>query len=82
IREDTTAVRTETASIKQDTAKIAASVEDIAKRFDSLASTGGVIPNAKTPEEHYHNARIHELGGNFGAARKAYAEFLQANLDV
>ena len=52
------------------------------ERFEGLAGSGGVIPNPKTPEEHYHNARIHELGGNFGAARKAYADYLQANLEV
>jgi hypothetical protein len=89
IREDVTAVKTDTVSIKKDaadiktdTARIATSVEEIARRFDALAGTGGIIPNAKTPEEHYHNARIHELGGNFGAARKAYVDYLQANLDV
>lgn len=82
IRQETTAVKADTTEIKQDTAKIVASVEEIAKRFEGLGSTGGVIPNAKTPEEHYHNARIHELGGNFGAARKEYGQYLQANLEV
>jgi hypothetical protein len=76
------AVQADTTAIRQDTSKIAASVEEIAKRFDSLNATGGIIPGAKTPEEHYHNARIQELGGNFGAARKEYAEYLGANLDV
>ena len=76
------AVQADTTAIRQDTSKIAASVEEIAKRFDSLGATGGIIPGAKTPEEHYHNARVHELGGNFAAARKEYAEYLAANLDV
>jgi hypothetical protein len=58
------------------------SLEKIAQRFESLASTGGLITGAKTPEEHYHNARIHELGGNFAAARKEYAEYLSANLEA
>lgn len=57
-------------------------LEKIAQRFESLATTGGLIPGAKTPEEHYHNARVHELGGNFGAARKEYAEYLSANLEA
>jgi len=82
IHADTTALKQDTTGIKQDTAKIAATVEEIAKRFDSLSSTGGVIPGAKTPEEHYHNARVQELGGNFAAARKEYADFLSANLEV
>jgi len=76
------AVQADTTTIRQDTSRIAASVEEIAKRFDSLSATGGVIPGAKTPEEHYHNARVHELGGNFTAARKEYAEYLSANLEV
>ena len=57
-------------------------LERIAQRFESLASTGGIIPNAKTPEEHYHNARVHELSGNFSAARKEYSDYLFSNLDA
>ena len=34
-----------------------ASLDKIAQRFESLSSSGGLITNAKTPEEHYHNAR-------------------------
>src|SRR3984893_16443699 len=67
-------------STKMD--KSQATLEKIAERFESLSSNGGVIANAKTPEEHYHNARIHELGGNFAAARKEYSEYLSANLEA
>lgn len=63
-------------------AKDGSSLEKIAERFDSIRSTGGLIAVAKTPEEHYHNARVHELGGNFAAARKEYAEYLSANLEA
>src|ERR1700674_3916424 len=63
-------------------AKDGGSLEKIAQRFESLASTGGLITAAKTPEEHYHNARVHELGGNFSAARKEYAEYLSSNLEA
>jgi hypothetical protein len=63
-------------------AKEGGSLEKIAQRFESLASTGGLITAAKTPEEHYHNARVHELGGNFSAARKEYAEYLSSNLEA
>lgn len=75
-------VQADTSAIRTDTAKISASLDDIAKRFDALGATGGIIPNAKTPEEHYHNARVHELGGNFSAARNEYSQFLASNLDV
>ena len=63
-------------------AKDGSSLEKIAERFDSIRSSGGLIAVAKTPEEHYHNARVHELGGNFAAARKEYAEYLSANLEA
>jgi hypothetical protein len=58
------------------------SLEKIAQRFESLSSTGGLITGAKTPEEHYHNARVHELGGNFAAARKEYSDYLSSNLEA
>jgi len=57
-------------------------VETIAKRFDSLGGARGLVPSPKTPEEHYHNARVHELEGNFSEARKEYAEYLSANLEA
>jgi hypothetical protein len=82
IREDTKAVKSDTGAIKEDTAKLVASVEEIARRFDALSGRGGLITEPRTPEEHYHNARIQELGGNFSGARKSYLEFLQANLEV
>jgi len=57
-------------------------LEKIADRFEALSANGGVIQNAKTPEEHYHNARIHELSGNFSSARKEYTDYLFANLEA
>lgn len=82
IKTDTATIKTDTAAVKQDTAKIAASVEEIAKRFDAIAGTGGLIPEAKTPEEHYHNARVYELGGQSGGARKEYSAYLAADLET
>lgn len=67
-------------STKMD--KSQATLEKIADRFEALSSNGGIIQNAKTPEEHYHNARIHELGGNFSSARKEYTDYLFANLEA
>ena len=57
-------------------------VELIAKRFDSLGSSRGLIASPKTPEEHYHNARVHELEGNFSAARRDYSQYLAFNLEA
>ncbi len=57
-------------------------IEMIAARFESIGSDGGLIADPKTPEEHYHNARVYELGGNFSAARREYNEYLSANLEA
>jgi uncharacterized protein DUF4062 len=70
------------AGMSDEMAKEGRAVEMIAKRFDSLSSTRGLIVSPKTPEEHYHNARVHELGGNFTAARQEYSEYLSANLEA
>jgi hypothetical protein len=70
------------AGISAQMTKDGRSLEKIAERFESIHASGGLIAVAKTPEEHYHNARVHELGGNFAAARKEYAEYLSANLEA
>ena len=70
------------AGVSQQIANESRNVEAIAKRFDSLGSNRGLISGPKTPEEHYHNARIQELGGNFSAARTEYSEYLAANLEA
>ena len=72
----------ETASAVREIAQEGRAVETIAKHFDSLGSTRGLIQSPKTPEEHYHNARVHELGGNFTAARTEYAQYLSANVEA
>lgn len=76
------AIQQETTAIRGDTARLVASVDKMAERFDQLASGGALIAAPKTPEEHYHNARIQELKGNFSAARQAYTQYLQSNLEV
>jgi len=70
------------AGIRKKITEEGRSMEMIAKHFDALGASSGIIPSPKTPEEHYHNARVHELGGNFGAARKEYSEYLSANLEA
>lgn len=50
--------------------------------LSALTGASGLIADPKTPEQHYRNARIHELGGNTSAARKEYAAFLESDLDM
>ena len=63
------------------TARIEAAMEKISQGFEVLAKHGGVIPNPKIPEEYYHNARVYELGGDYGNARRAYLEYFNFNLN-
>ncbi|CAN5726553.1 hypothetical protein BH20VER1_BH20VER1_17180 [soil metagenome] len=76
------AIQQDTTAIRGDTARLVASVDRIAERFDALGGSGALITTPETPEEHYHNARIQELKGNFSAARQEYTQYLQSNLDV
>ena len=40
----------------------------------------GIINNALTPKDSYHNARISELNGDFVSAQKSYKDYLKFNL--
>jgi len=70
-----------TENIDAKTDKILTSVENMGASFEALAKQGGVIPNPETPEEHYHNARIHELGGDYGNARRSYLAYFNSDLE-
>jgi hypothetical protein len=76
------AVAQETAQVRQNTEQIAASIETIAEGFKQLANQGGVIANPGRPDQHYHNARVHELGGDMLNARKSYLAFAGAGVDA
>ncbi len=42
-----------------------------------LEKTAAIVPNPKTPEEFYHNARQYQLQGKTGESIAAYGEFLK-----
>jgi hypothetical protein len=79
--------------IKQDTETIISSTTRIESKSDEMlqsldvikegignASADGIIRNPASPEDHYHNARIHELGGDYAAARRSYLEYFKSDL--
>ena len=66
--------------LQSTTEEIAVSIDRIADGFEALATQGGLIADPKRPDEFYHNARIHELGGDMLNARRSYLGF--ANFDV
>ena len=45
---------------------------DPAEAFAKLSQQGGIVPDAKSAPELYHNARIHEERGEPAQARRAY----------
>jgi hypothetical protein len=70
------------AETQKTTENIAQSIETIADGFKQLANQGGVIANPERPDQHYHNARVHELGGDMLNARKSYLAFAAAGVDA
>jgi tetratricopeptide (TPR) repeat protein len=60
-----------------DVTEIKGTVGRIEEKIDALAKNGTIVPNPKSPEEFYHNARFYEVKGNNGEAEKAYQKFLE-----
>ena len=67
--------------IEAKTDRLVQAMEKISQGFAALEKKGSVIPSPKTPEEFYYNARLYELGGDYGNARRAYMEYFKFNLD-
>jgi hypothetical protein len=67
---------------QKTTENIAQSIETIADGFKQLANQGGIIADPQRPDQHYHNARVHELGGDMLNARKSYLAFAAAGVDA
>ena len=83
IKEDTEAIREDTGVIKDTTARIESKPDEILSEIrKGFGSSKGVISNPASPEEYYHNARIHELGGDYSAARRSYLEFFKSDLNM
>jgi hypothetical protein len=61
--------------------KLLGGIENIAKGFEILQKEGGIITGPSTPQEYYHNARIHEINGDFLSARKDYEGYMSFGLD-
>jgi hypothetical protein len=75
-------VEDSTKSIAQSNEQIALSLESIKQGFAGLNKAGGIIQSPQKPEEHYHNARLYEQGGDFGNARRSYNAFFAFRLDL
>lgn len=81
IARDIAEIKQATARIEKSQEKMSLSLEKISNGFEDLARQGGIISLPKTPEEFYSNARIYELRGDYGNARRAYMEYFRFDLD-
>jgi hypothetical protein len=81
LERDVKELKVTTARIETKTDQLITSVETMSATFASLAKQGGVIAQPTTPEQHYHNARVHELGGDYGNARQSYLAYFGFDLD-
>ena len=68
-------------AIQETTKRVVSSINKIQKNFSELNQSGGIINNPSTPEQFYHNARIYELNGDYGNARRSYNKYLSFKLD-
>ena len=78
IAEDTRSLRASTERLEDNSQKVLRTLEEMRDGFAS----GGVIANPRSPEEHYHNARLQELGGDYSAARRSYIAYFQSDLPL
>jgi len=82
IEDKTDQIGTDTTEIKDSTARIESSIGEIADSFKRIDKNGGVIENASSPAEHYHNAIVYEQRGDSANARKEYMAFAEADVDA
>ncbi|MEO0438731.1 MAG: hypothetical protein AAF098_17685 [Pseudomonadota bacterium] len=78
ISEDTTSLRASAERIEESNAQIIRSIEEMRQSFAS----DELIGKPRSPEQHYRNARIHELAGNYSAARQAYLAYFKSDLPL
>ena len=76
IEGDTKSLRESADRIEASNARIAQSLDEMREGF----AGGDLVARPATPEAHYRNARIHELAGNYTAARAAYLEYFKSEL--
>lgn len=76
IHADVKDIKADTAELKSHTSEILQETRRIGGNIDEIGKLGGVVKNPTTAAEFYHNARIHELGGDFKSAFAAYEKYL------
>jgi len=75
----------DTQNLRESAERIEDSQEEVLRTLEEMRTsfaTSGLIDSPRSPEEHYRNARIHELGGDYSAARRSYIEYFRADLPL
>jgi hypothetical protein len=80
-KENTEATRKVAEAVQESTKQIVGSLAEMQKGFSALTQSGGVIANPTRPEQFYHNARVYELRGDYGNARRSYNRYFTFKLD-
>lgn len=75
IKETTSAIKEDTQSIKTTTQSIDNKMDDM---IDKVGKQGGIIVDPQTPEENYPNARVYEINGDYGNARRSYLQYFKS----
>ncbi len=88
LQKDVTEIKSVTAATKQQTERIESKqdevlskLDDMSRAFEAAAQSGTFIANARTPAEHYHNARFAELKADAKQARESYAAFVTSGAE-
>lgn len=76
IKEDTESIKSSAERIESKSEEMLGSLEEIRSGLAEV-SRDGVISTPRSPEDYYHNARLHELGGDYSAARRSYLEYFK-----
>lgn len=78
IAADTQSLRESADRLEDNSAQVLRTLEEMRASFAS----GGLIDKPLTPEDHYHNARLQELGGDYSAARRSYINYFRSDLPL
>lgn len=78
-------IAADTETIRESTARLEERSERVLKTLDEIRASfagGALISDPRSPEDHYQNARLQELGGDYSAARRSYLEYFRGDLPL
>lgn len=61
--------------------KIDEGFEEVLTKIEAIDASAGLVTNPTTANDHYHNARVHEMDGNLIEAKKSYEAYFEYGLE-